>query len=169
MDLLAEVADEILYRGGRLIVLGQGDHDIETALKSTAARFPGRMAVSVCYNEQTAHQIHGGSDAIIQPSRFEPCGLGQMIAMRYGAVPVVSRTGGLGDTVRETEAAGRPANGFLCAPGDGADLARALDRALDARKTPAWEALVQAGMSGDFSWDRSVESYLALYRRVAGA
>jgi starch synthase len=103
------------------------------------------------------------------PSRFEPCGLGQMIAMRYGAVPLAARTGGLSDTVFEDRSGGRAANGFLCAPNDGADLARALDRALDARRGSDWDERVRAAMSGDFSWDRSVAEYVDVYREASGS
>lgn len=153
----------------QLVVLGTGDPALTEALAALERRHPGTVHFHRSFDEPFAHRVYAASDIFLMPSRFEPCGLGQMIAMRYGAVPVASRTGGLGDTVRELDDHGRPANGFLCAPGDGADLARALDRALEARKTPAWEALVRAGMNGDFSWDRSVESYLALYRRAARA
>ncbi len=95
------------------------------------------------------------------PSRFEPCGLGQMIAMRYGSVPVAARTGGLVDTVTDE-------TGFLCAPNDGADLgARAGPRPRRARRGAAWDARVRAAMAGDFSWDRSVADYLEVYRAAA--
>ena len=101
------------------------------------------------------------------PSRFEPCGLGQMIAMRYGAVPIASKTGGLVDTIFEESAPGRPANGFLCAPGDGHDLALSLDKALAATRAADWESRVRAGMSADFSWDRSVGRYLDIFAEAA--
>jgi starch synthase len=95
------------------------------------------------------------------PSRFEPCGLGQMIAMRYGALPVASRTGGLEDTV--FEGAGPRANGFLASPGDAGDLSQALDRALAEFGRPAWRPRVLTAMEGDYSWGRSVGRYLELY------
>ncbi len=170
MDMLAEVADEILYRGGRLIVLGQGDHDIEDALKSTAARFPGRMAVSVGYNEQTAHQIHGGSDAIIQPSRFEPCGLTQLYALRYGCVPVVSRTGGLSETIIDANDAAltaRAATGFQFHPVRPEGLRHALRRAADAYEDRRqWARMQLQAMRADYSWDRSAENYADVYARL---
>ena len=91
------------------------------------------------------------------PSRFEPCGLGQMIAMRYGSVPVAAKTGGLADTVAE------PGNGFLCRPGDAGDLGLALDRAFAARAGGGWGAVRGAAMASDFSWERSVQRYVGLY------
>jgi starch synthase len=170
MDMLAEVADEIFYRGGRLIVLGQGDHAIEDALKATAARFPGKMAVSVGYNEPTAHLIHGGSDSIIQPSRFEPCGLTQLYAMRYGCVPVVSRTGGLSETIIDANDAAlsaRAATGFQFHPVRPEGLRQALRRATDAYQDKRkWARLQLQAMRADYSWDRSAESYAEVYGRL---
>jgi starch synthase len=168
--MLAEVADEIFYRGGRLIVLGQGDHAIEDALKATAARFPGQMAVSVGYNEPTAHLIHGGSDSIIQPSRFEPCGLTQLYAMRYGCVPVVSRTGGLSETIIDANDAAlsaRAATGFQFHPVRPEGLRQALRRAADAYQDKRkWARLQLQAMRADYSWDRSAESYAEVYGRL---
>lgn len=170
MDMLAEVADEIFYRGGRLIVLGQGDHAIEDALQATAARFPGKMAVSVGYNEPTAHLIHGGSDSIIQPSRFEPCGLTQLYAMRYGCVPVVSRTGGLSETIIDANDAAlsaRAATGFQFHPVRPEGLRQALRRATDAYQDKRkWARLQLQAMRADYSWDRSAESYAEVYGRL---
>ena len=100
------------------------------------------------------------------PSRFEPCGLGQMIAMRYGALPVATKTGGLSDTVFEQSESGKKANGFLSAPGDAAALGAALDRALAAYAATGWGELVRGAMQTDFSWDRSVERYVELYRAI---
>ncbi|MFN3501889.1 MAG: glycosyltransferase, partial [Allorhizobium sp.] len=156
--------------GGRLIVHGQGDHDIEDALKATAARFPGRMAVSVGYSEPTAHLIHGGSDAIIQPSRFEPCGLTQLYALRYGCVPVVSRTGGLSETIIDANDAAisaRAATGFQFHPVRPEGLRHALRRAVDAYGDKRqWARLQLQAMRADYSWDRSAESYAEVYGRL---
>ncbi|MGL3605825.1 glycogen synthase GlgA [Rhizobium sp. G187] len=172
MDMLAEVADEIFHFGGKLIVLGQGDHDIQAALQETARRFPGRMAVSVGYNEPTAHLIHGGSDAIIQPSRFEPCGLTQLYAMRYGCVPVVSRTGGLSETIIDANDAAlsaRAATGFQFHPVRAEGLRQALRRAAETyRDKRKWARLQMQAMRADYSWDRSAERYAEVYTRLTG-
>ena len=151
----------------QLVVIGTGDPSLTELFAALERRRAGSVHFQRSFNEQFAHHVYAASDIFLMPSRFEPCGLGQMIAMRYGAVPLTSRTGGLGDTVFETSSEGRPANGFLCAPGDGADLARALDRALAATQAPDWGARVRAGMSGDFSWDRSVSEYVDLYKEAA--
>lgn len=171
MDLLAEVADEIFHAGGRLIVHGQGDHEIAAALQRTADRHPGKMAVAIGYDEPTAHLIHGGSDAIIQPSRFEPCGLTQLYALRYGCVPVVSRTGGLSETIIDANDAAlsaRVATGFQFHPVTAEGLRHAIRRACAAyRHRSHWSRLQLQAMRADYSWDRSAESYAALYQRLA--
>ena len=159
LDLAVPAAEARLDRS-QLVVLGTGDAALTEQLAALERRHPGKVHFHRSFDESFAHRVYAASDLFLMPSRFEPCGLGQMIAMRYGAVPVAARTGGLVDTVTDE-------TGFLCAPNDGADLARALDRALDARRAPAWDARVRAAMAGDFSWDRSVEDYLEVYRAAA--
>jgi starch synthase len=172
MDMLADTADEIIHNGGKLIVFGKGDREIEDALRATAARFPGRMAVHVGYDEPTAHLIHGGSDAIVQPSRFEPCGLTQLYALRYGCVPVVSRTGGLSETIidaNDAAVSARVATGFQFHPVNTDGLRLALRRALDTYSdTRSWARLQNQGMKTRFSWERSAEKYAAIYANLVG-
>jgi starch synthase len=146
----------------RLVVLGDGDPALRQSFKDLARRRPGAVHFHSGFDDPFARRVYAGSDLFLMPSRFEPCGLGQLIAMRYGAVPVVSRTGGLADTVSE----GPGGNGFLCAAGDAEDLERALDRALAAVRGASWDALVARAMGGDFSWERSVALYVELYRRA---
>ncbi|WP_246041360.1 glycogen synthase GlgA [Peteryoungia ipomoeae] len=171
MDMLADVADEIFRWGGKLIVLGQGDSEIIARLNETAARFPGKMAVSSDYNEAASHLIHGGSDAIIQPSRFEPCGLTQLYALRYGCVPVVSRTGGLAETIidaNDAAMAARVATGFQFHPVEPEGLRHALRRTASTyRDKRKWDRLQLQAMRADYSWDRSAERYGDVYMRLA--
>lgn len=171
MDMLAETADEIIGSGGKLIVCGQGDHAIEQQLVDIAHRYPGRMAVHVGYDEPLAHLIHGGSDAIVQPSRFEPCGLTQLYALRYGCVPVVSRTGGLSETIidaNDAATSARVATGFQFHPVTVDGLRLALRRALQAYARPRdWTRLQTQGMKTKFSWDRSAQQYAAIYSSLA--
>ncbi|UPT76124.1 MAG: glycogen synthase [Elusimicrobiota bacterium] len=148
----------------QLVMLGTGDPSLTEMFAALERRRAGSVHFHRSFDESFAHRIYAASDVFLMPSRFEPCGLGQMIAMRYGTVPVASRTGGLVDTVFEAASEGRPANGFLCEPGDGAGLAAALDRAIAAYRTPDWAARARAGMTADFSWDRSVEEYLGLFK-----
>jgi starch synthase len=167
MDMLAEVATEIAYRGGKLIVCGQGDREIENLMLRTAKKLPGKMSVHIGYHERVAHLIQGGADAIIQPSRFEPCGLTQLYGLRYGAVPIVSRTGGLAETVIDANDAAMVAGvatGFQFDPITTEGLRHAIRRAIDVYRTPArWTHLQQHGMSARFSWARSAQLYADLY------
>lgn len=153
----------------QLVVLGMGDPSLTEMFAALERRRAGSVHFHRSFDEAFAHRVYAASDIFLMPSRFEPCGLGQMIAMRYGTVPVVSKTGGLHDTVFESPRGGRPRNGFLCEPGDGAGLAAALDRALGEFGSPAWGNLIQAGMTTDFSWERSVKLYLDVFREAAAA
>lgn len=170
MDMLAEVAEEVVYRGAKLIVCGQGDAATEDLMLRTAARFPGRMAVYIGYDERLAHLIHAGSDAVIQPSRFEPCGLTQLYALRYGSVPIVSRTGGLAETVIDANDAAMGAGvatGFQFHPVTTEGLRHAIRRAIEVFQDPAqWQRLQNQGMTARFSWDRSAGLYANLYRHL---
>jgi starch synthase len=126
MDLLALVVDGIVAMGGKLAILGSGDAGLEGALLAAAARHPGRIGVVVGYDEGLSHIMQGGCDAIVIPSRFEPCGLTQLYGLRYGCVPVVARTGGLADTVidaNEAAVSAGVATGFQFAPNNGRCLA----------------------------------------------
>ncbi|OGR98208.1 MAG: hypothetical protein A2V88_00100 [Elusimicrobia bacterium RBG_16_66_12] len=166
LDLALPALEPLLARA-QFVALGTGDPALTESLVALERRHPGAVHFHRSFDETFAHRVYAAGDLFLMPSRFEPCGLGQMIAMRYGAVPVAARTGGLVDTVFEEAAAGRPANGFLCEPNDQASLREALGRAVGAYRGPRWDALVRAAMGGDFSWDRSVESYLRVYRQAA--
>lgn len=173
MDMLADVVDEVFAADGRLIVLGQGDHDIEQALTAKVSHHPGLMAVSIGYDEATAHLIHGGSDAIIQPSRFEPCGLTQLYGLRYGCIPVVSRTGGLSETIidaNDAAVSARVATGFQFHPVHSDGLRHAIRRACQAyRDKRKWTRMQSQAMRADYSWDRSASSYAAVYAGLVKA
>lgn len=150
----------------QLAVIGTGDPALQQEFAALERRHPGAVHFHQGFDEGYAHRIYAGCDLFLMPSRFEPCGLGQMIAMRYGSVPVVSRTGGLVDTVFEGGAKG---NGFTAAPGDADDLGKALDRAIAAYHGNGWDATTRSAMSGDFSWERSIGRYLELYQKALQA
>ena len=151
------------------VVLGQGHEALEKEFKELAQKFKSRVSVNGNFNDSLAHQIYAGADLFLMPSRFEPCGLGQMIAMRYGTVPVVVRTGGLADTVTDFLQAGNRATGFLAETAVVEDLSQALESALEAYRQPErWKRIIQNGMASDFSWKNSVEKYLELYREAKG-
>lgn len=162
LDWIVQIAPGIVDRGGQLAVLGTGEKAIESALRDLAARYPGRISATIGYDEALSHRIEAGADVFLMPSRFEPCGLNQMYSLRYGTVPVVTGTGGLKDTVADG------VNGFILDAADAHGLWLAIERALAAfADRTAWKRLVQAGMTRDFSWERSAREYLELYARAA--
>jgi starch synthase len=168
VDLLAEIIPELMNRRNvQIVILGQGDNALLRELQRYALQYPGQIRLSTHFNEPLAHHIYGGSDLFLMPSRFEPCGLSQMISMRYGGVPVVANTGGLHDSVQS--AGPNSGTGFLFQPGNASAFLNTLLEALAFREdVPRWEALQRRAMSEDFSWKGSVEAYLDLYRRALG-
>jgi starch synthase len=170
MDVLLDCLDHLVWLGGRLALLGSGDAALETAFHAAAARHPGRIGVRTGYDEALSHRMQAGGDAILVPSRFEPCGLTQLYGLRYGCVPVVARTGGLADTVIDANLAALSINAATGIQFDGvttAALKAALDRTLALWRTPdQWRAVQRAGMKQDFSWSRSGAAYAALYRQL---
>ncbi len=166
-DVLLPVLPRLLERGLRVVVLGQGDPRIETALLDLAAQWRGRIAFRRAFDEPLAHKIHAGADLLLMPSRYEPCGLGQMMSLRYGTIPVVRATGGLLDTVVDASSAPRQGTGFCFDDYTAAALLAAADRALAAYAEPqVWRELVRRAMGCDFSWSRSAARYAQLYARV---
>jgi starch synthase len=167
-DLMLSCVEQFLEDGAQLVVLGQGDKEHEAALRALAGRYPGTVAFHSDFNEPLAHKIYAGCDIFVMPSRFEPCGLGQMIALRYGAVPVVTPTGGLRDTVPDAEAADGKGMGFVAEDVSAAGLQRALARAVAAHRAggAAWKGLQSRGMAAPYGWDRSVEEYVKLYKHA---
>jgi len=170
MDVLPEVLDHLVGLGGRLALLGSGDERIERELHAAAARHPGRISIRIAYDEGLSHLMQAGGDAILIPSRFEPCGLTQLYGLAYGCVPVVARTGGLADTVIDANVAALArgvATGVQFVGVHYAALAQAITRtiALYCDK-PTWKAIQKNGMACDFSWAASGAEYAAIYRRL---
>lgn len=170
MDILATHIDTIAGMGARLAVLGSGDRALEGALLAGAARHRGRIGVVIGYDESLSHLLQGGADAILIPSRFEPCGLTQLYGLRYGCVPVVARTGGLADTVidaNEAAISAGVATGFQHAPSNGDAFGHGVRRAVEAfANTKAWAAMQKQGMKADVSWGKSAARYADLYRTL---
>ncbi len=169
IDLIAEVIETWRDRPVQWVLLGNGEVRWEERLRKLAADRPEWVAVRIGYDEGLAHRIEAGADFFLMPSRFEPCGLNQMYSQRYGAIPVVHRTGGLADTVVDVLARhdGEEATGLVFDEPTSAALALALERGLSLYRDPAaWQALRRTAMAGDFSWRRSAEQYLAVYRRA---
>lgn len=170
LDVLAAGLDDIVARGGRIALLGSGDAALESALLAAAARHPGRIGAIIGYDEPLSHLLQGGADAILIPSRFEPCGLTQLYGLRYGCLPVVARTGGLADTVIDANVAAtaaRVATGFVLTRADAASLHDALDRLFAAyADPPRWVAMQRAAMASDVSWGASAAAYARLYAGI---
>jgi len=169
-ELLFDTLPEFLFhRDLRFVALGSGEERYENFLHWLQISFPGRAWTFRGYNEELAHWIEAGADLFLMPSRFEPCGLNQMYSLRYGTPPVVRRTGGLADTVEPWNPVGETGTGFSFDHFTPEGLRWALDYALNAFRDPvAWAKLQRNGMAQDFSWDRQVEPYEALYRQLAG-
>jgi starch synthase len=163
-DLVTEAAPALLEAGARLIVLGTGDHSLIEGLRAIAADRRDRVVVVDRFDREVARRIYAGSDAFLMPSRFEPSGQGQMIAMRYGSLPVVRRTGGLADTVIDADEDVSRGNGFVFTPAEAAALTEAAMRAMAAFDTPRWAEIQRRAMAADFSWTRPARQYEALYR-----
>lgn len=172
LDLLLEALPVLVGRGARLALLGSGDKDLEAGFTKAAEAFPGSVGVIIGYDEALSHVLQGGSDAILVPSRFEPCGLTQLYGVRYGTLPVVAKTGGLADTVVDADAAnlksGR-ATGIVFSPINADQLADAIHRACDLfRDQAVWKRMVLTAMKYPVGWDRSASLYHDLYKDLAG-
>jgi starch synthase len=166
LDLVLDALPTLLSQGAQLVVLGSGDPGLEAAFVEVAMSHPDQIAVQVGYDETLAHQIIAGADAILVPSRFEPCGLTQLYGLRYGTVPVVRNVGGLADTVFDgssPESAEPVATGFKFGPASAQALSLALQRALKAYATPKlWKQIMLSGMAQNHSWVSSAQQYLKL-------
>jgi starch synthase len=170
LDLLLDDLPSLIDRGAQFVVLGAGDAGLEAGFTAAVAKYPGRIGVYVGYDEAVAHLVQAGAGVVLVPSRFEPCGLTQLCALRYGAIPVVSRVGGLADTVidaNEMAVVAGVATGVQFSPPDrdGLDLAIARATALFARPK-VWQRMQQNGMRTDVSWSRSGSQYAQLYRET---
>ncbi len=166
IDLFIKAAERLLSLRCQWVFLGSGDQDIEEALRQLADRHPQKIAVQTGYDDDLAHAIHAGADLYLMPSRYEPCGLNQMYALRYGAIPVVRAVGGLDDTIENVSADG--GNGFKFQEASAEDLGKALDRALKTfTDRDTWAELVEYAMSQDFSWDRPSRQYEIVYQKAA--
>ncbi len=170
LDLVLDAIPELLATGAQLAVQGTGDAALEKAFTDAMAAHPGAMAVRLGYDESFAHQMIAGADAMLVPSRFEPCGLTQLYALRYGTVPVVRHVGGLIDTVVDADDAALAADtatGFMFGPATREALALAVHRAVHAFAQPrVWGQLQRRGMAQNFSWAAAANQYLALYKAL---
>jgi starch synthase len=170
LDLVLAALPRLLGAGAELVVLGEGDAELEQRFAAAQVAHPQRVAVRRGYDGALARRIFAGSDMFLMPSRFEPCGLSQMISMRYGTIPIVRWTGGLRDTVTEVRPGRRTGTGFGFAETTPDALATAVLTAVEAYRDPAfWRQIMRNAMSKDFSWRASARKYAALYGRAIQA
>jgi starch synthase len=164
IDLLLGAVPRLLARGGQIAVLGSGDPALEAALARVAEQHPGRVVYRWGYDDPLAHRIVAGSDMFLMPSRYEPCGLTQLYAMRYGTAPIVRRTGGLADTVVDVDELPGQGTGVLFDPPTSLALGDAIERAITTWTDKLrWRALQRRGMRQDFGWERGAGAYRAIY------
>ena len=173
LDALPALLDFPAENSPQLAVQGNGEPALEAEFEAASAMHPGRVAVRLVYDEALAHRMMAGADAMVVPSRFEPCGLTQLYALRYGTVPVVRRVGGLADTVTgvgESAVQNDRATGFVFGPATPGALAEALRRAVGAYRQPAlWRQVMARGMAQNFSWEAAAGQYMTLYRQAQAA
>ena len=168
IDLICESLDTIMQTGCQLVVQGSGEKQYEDFFRYAENRYKGRLCAYIGYNEDLAHRIYAGSDLFLMPSRSEPCGLSQMIAMRYGAVPIVRQTGGLADTVRSCQVGQEDGNGFVFADYSAFDMQYVISQAVDLYRSDlhGFRRVQKRGMTDDFSWNVSAGAYERLYENI---
>ncbi|MCW2276920.1 glycogen synthase GlgA [Heliophilum fasciatum] len=168
LDLIVEIADELLRDDVQLVFLGQGDPRYENWIHDLEYRYPQKVAAHIGFNSALAQRIYAGSDFFLMPSRFEPCGLGQLIGLRYGTIPIVRATGGLADTVIDIDVDSDQGTGFVFEAYEAQVLLSTLRRSLRCyRDSSRWLKLVQRALQVNFSWDRSAREYVELYDKIA--
>ena len=172
-DLIEDCLDKIMDLGVQMVVLGTGDPAYHTMFEDAAKKYPDGLAIALTFNNPLAHQIEAGADMFLMPSRYEPCGLNQMISLKYGTIPIVRKTGGLADSICDaTVATIRDAvgTGFVFEEYESKTLFAAVKRAvrLYREKPEQWSKLIQNAMKQDFSWDRSARAYEALFQELCG-
>jgi starch synthase len=167
IDLVADSMEEVMRSGARVVILGRGEKYYHDTLLNLQARYGGRLSVTLGYDNAYAHRIYAGSDIFLMPSRYEPCGLGQLIALRYGAIPVGRKTGGFADSVTEYDISSGSGTGFLFKNYSSDAMKETIQRALRLyQNRDAWRNIVRNAMSRDFSWRQSVKEYLSLYKKI---
>ncbi|MHA7583516.1 glycogen synthase GlgA [Paenibacillus vandeheii] len=168
LDLVCRVLDELLYYDDiQFAVLGTGDPAYEHWFREAANRYPLKMSAQITFNDGLSRRFYAGSDLFLMPSRFEPCGISQLLALRYGSVPLVRETGGLNDTVQAYNEFSGEGNGFSFTSFNAHDMMNTIRRAEAFYRQPEhWKKIVKNAMSGDYSWNVSAEEYMGIYRRI---
>jgi len=167
LELMEPAFEYILKNGNQLVILGSGERFYEKMFVELTEKYPGLVSVNLEFNEEKARKIYAGSDIFLMPSRYEPCGLSQLIAMRYGTIPVVRKTGGLADTVIDEAANKGEGTGFVFSKYSKDSFIRAVKKAINQyNDRDSWSKLVKRAMTKDYSWENSALEYLSLYREA---
>lgn len=166
LDITAMIMDELMSLDIQLVILGTGEGRYESLFRSYAHNFPNKVSANITFDSTLAQRIYAGSDFFLMPSVYEPCGLGQLFALRHGTIPIVRKTGGLADTVMHYNKDTGQGNGFVFEDYVASGLMWAVREALDVYGTSGWEPLVRNAMSGNYSWDFFAGEYVALYEKV---
>ena len=165
VDLAVEGLASLGQRDWQAILLGTGNPELEEACRKLESDHPKRVRAAIRFDINLSRRMYAGGDILLMPSRYEPCGLAQMMAMRYGCIPLARATGGLQDTICDVSAYPESGTCFLFKPATAKDFAGALTRALDLFKNSgSWQAMQKRGMRQDFSWSKSALEYLRLYQ-----
>jgi starch synthase len=167
LDLIPDAIESALEKGAMFILLGSGDKVLEQQYLALQERYPDQVSIRIGYDEAYSHRLQAGIDMLLIPSRFEPCGLTQLYALKYGTLPIVRSTGGLADTVFEE---GQHANGFVFQHANTEDLKSAIERSLVAfNDLEGWRIKQIQAMSQDHSWDRATATWINLYQSLLNA
>lgn len=169
IDLVIDFLDQILDLGVELIILGSGDKNYENILTEKMSRYGERFSAEIGYDDKMARDIYAGSDMFLMPSRFEPCGLGQLMALKYGSIPIVRGTGGLLDSIVDYKRNADLGNGFVFHEFDGKEMLEAIENAISVYNNPSeWIELVQEAMTENFSWGKASKIYQTHYKSLLG-
>ncbi len=164
LDLVSCVIDELLEDDVQMVIVGTGDWKYEQFLRDKQWQYPFKLSVNIAFNSELAQKIYAGSDMFLMPSKSEPCGLAQMIALRYGTIPIVRKTGGLGDSISQYDAERGEGNGFVFSEYNAHEMLGVIRAACDCyRNKEKWAKLIENGMSVDFSWKKPAKEYNKLY------
>lgn len=166
-DLLAEIIDQLFSLEIGFVLLGTGEQKYHDLFSQIAKRYPQKAGIRIAYDDRLAHKIEAGADLFLMPSKYEPCGLNQIYSLKYGTIPIVRATGGLDDTITDYDPSTGIGNGFKFIRYDSREFLNQIKRAIDFYAQPDhWRKLIQNAMSSDFSWQRSADAYLQLYRKA---
>ena len=168
LDLINYVIDRLVDDYTQIVVIGTGDAQYENMFRYYAWKYGDKVSANICYSDDLAHKLYAAADAFLMPSRFEPCGLTQLISFRYGTVPIVRRTGGLKDTVKNYNKRYHTGTGFGFDACDSAALLRTVKKAISIfeKEPEEWNGIVERGMKENYSWEASCREYARLYESL---